>query len=100
MNADNILQQHILDNPDAHRENHLQQKDQFILDADDDEDRAKKNDLMRDGIPPGQMRPDFELTDDIIVNQMSNNNNDVGDDEVKSNADTEKRGPQNQSSQR
>ena len=46
MNADNILQQHILDNPDAHRENQLQQKDQFILDADDDEDRAKKNDLM------------------------------------------------------
>ena len=100
MNADNILQQHILDNPDALRENQLQQKDQFILDADDDEDRAKKNDLMRDGIPPGQMRPDFELTDDIIVNQMSNNNNDVGDDEVKSNADTEKRGPQNQSAQR
>ena len=41
------------------------------------------------------MRPDYELSDEILANQQSNITHDLGndDDEVKSNADTEKRGP-------
>ena len=41
------------------------------------------------------MRSDFELSDDMLANQQSISKNDLvdDDDEVRSNAETEKRGP-------
>ena len=66
--ADKILDQQITQNPDAMLEQQLQKKDQFILEADEDEEKAKKSDLMN------------KLVD---VNKHS---------EVGSDAETEKRG--------
>ena len=80
MTADKIIQQQMVNNPDAQRENLLQQKDQFILDVDEDEEKAKKHDLI--GQVDIEIKQDqFDLGTQVI------------DDEVQSNADTEKRGP-------
>lgn len=81
MTADRILEQNIMDNPEAKRESYLQQQDQFILDVDEDEQKAKAADLMKanDHV---QMRSDYELGDADLNN------------DVQSNADTEKVGPQ------